>query len=174
MEPLNIQISDLTLDTVMGAGYDGALTLADLIVGAAVKRLTKDDEYGEVVGGLRKRVAQIRDEEIRARVLAEIEATMAAPVSLTNSYGEPVGKATTIRELIVAEATKFFTEKKSTDNYDRGPRLTGAERVIAELVKAELTKEMATAFAEEKAKVVAAVQAKAAEMLAEAVRAGLR
>lgn len=174
MEPLNISIEGLNLDTVIDGDYEGARTLADAIVSAAVAKLVKDKDYGEVHSGLRKRVAQIRDEEIRERVRLELDEVMLQPVTATNQWGEPVGQPTTLRALIVAEATKFFSVKLKSDSYDRRPELTGAQRVIAELVKAELTKELAAAFADEKAKVVKAVQGKAAELLAQAVKDGLR
>jgi len=176
MTPLNIAITDLSLETVIGAGYhDAPVTLADAIVTAAVQHLAKDGEYREIHSGLAKRVAIIRDEEIREVVKTEIASVMTEPVQQTNQWGEPTGKPpTTLRALIVGEAEKFFTEKKSNNDYGRGPSLTGAERVIAALVEAELVKAMAAIFAEEKAKVVAAVQGKAAELLADAVKAGLR
>ena len=176
MEPLNITITDLGLDTIIGVGYrDEPVTLVDAIVKEAVSQLTKEKGYDEVRDGVRKRVALIRDEEIRALVRPELEKAMVAPITQTNSWGEPiVGKPTTLREMILAEATKFFTEKKGEDSYGRGPKQTAAERVVAELVRTELVKEMTAAFAEEKNKVVAAVQAKAAEMIAKAVKDGLR
>lgn len=174
MEPLNIEIRDLTLDTVVGAEYDGALTLGDMIVERAARNLTKDSEYGEVASALRKRIGAIRDEEIRALVRAELAEAMQAPVTATNQWGEPTGQPTTLRALVVEAATKFFTEKRSRDTYGREPKMTDAERVIGELIKAELTKELAAVFAAEKAKVVSAVQAKAGELLAQAVKDGLR
>lgn len=170
MEPLNIQITDLSLETIVGAEYDGALTLADLIVNAAVTRLMKDGEYSEIQGGLRKRVGQIRDEEIRAFVKTELVGAMAAPIYRTNAYGERSGQETTLRELIVEHAKDFFTKK--TGDYNR-PQYTAAERVVTAAVEKELTKELAAAIADEKAKVVAAIRAKAADLIAQAVKEGV-
>lgn len=173
MEPLTIAITDLSLNTVIGVGFhDDPVTLADAIVNAAVSRLFKEDEYREMLNGLRKRVAQIRDEEIRALVKPELEAAMVAPIVATNQWGEPISSKTgTLRELIIAQASKFFGEKTG-DSY-RGPQLTAAERVVDEAVKKELTAELQAAVADEKAKVVAAVRAKAAELIATAVREGV-
>lgn len=175
MEPLNITITDLGLDTVIDGDYEhGGRTLADAIVDRAVTALTKDQEYREVHGGLAKRVSQIRDEEIRERVRVEIKKVMAQPIHATNQWGERTSGETTLLALIVAQAEKFFTEKRTKDSYDRSPAMTGAQRVIAEMVQASLTKELAAIFAEEKAKVVKAVQGKAAELIAQAVKDGLR
>jgi hypothetical protein len=174
MEPLNITITGLGLDTVVGAAYEGALTLADMIVAEAARNLAKDKDYQEVYGGLRNRVAMVRDDEIRARVKAEIDDAFGVPVVATNQWGEPTGKATTLRALILAEAEKFFTEKRGKDRYNNGPTMTGAERVVAALVAEELTKEMAAAFRVEKERVVAVVREKAAELIAAAVKEGLR
>lgn len=171
MEPLNITITDLSLDTVVGAEYDGSLTLADLIVNAAVARLTKDQAYVEVLGRrLRDRIAAIRDEEIRALVKAELEPVMTEPVTPTSQWGESVGKPTTLRALVLKAAEEFFTKRR--DEY-RQPRTTEAERIVAAEVGAALTKELKDAVAAEKAKVVAAVQAKAAELIATAVKEGV-
>lgn len=176
MEPLNITITDLSLDTVLGESERyGAMTLADAIVNAAVADITKDEAYREVYGGLRKRIGAIRDEEIRARVTVELDEAMRAPIVATNQWGEPVaGKGTTtVRELILAEAKQFFTEKTRTDSYSNTPALTGAQRVIAALVKEQLTKELTAVFAAEKEKVVAALRATAADLVADAVKKGL-
>lgn len=174
MEALNITIEGLALDTVIDAEHGDGRTLADAIVDRAVATLTRDQEYREVHGGLAKRVSLIRDEEIRERVRVEIDKVMAQPIHATNQWGERTGGETTLLALIVAEGEKFFTEKRKTDSYDRGPALTGAQRVVAELVQKHLVKELAALFAEEKARVIEAVRGKAADLIAQAVKDGLR
>lgn len=174
MEPLSITITDLTLNTVIDGDYEGSRTLGDAIVDRAVKKLTKDGEYSEVHDGLRKRVAKIRDEEIRNLVHVELAKAMAEPITLTNSYGEPTGTPTTLRALIISKATEFFTVKRRNDSYNRSSEMTNAQLVVAEMIKNELTKELASIFAEEKARIIKAIQANAAEVIADAVRKGLR
>lgn len=170
MEPLKIEIQDLGLDTVIGPHYpDGVQTLGEAIVAKAAANLTQDGEYGEVMQSLRRRIAKIRDDEIRDLVRAELAKAMAEPVTQTNSYGESIGQPTALRALIVDAATKFFSER---GDYGRGA--TQAQKLVAQEVQTALTKELREVMAEEKAKVVAVVQAKAAELLAEAVKQGLR
>lgn len=174
MKPLNIAITDLTLDTIIEGGYEGSQTLGNAIINRAVERMTKAGEYSEVSSGLRKRVAQIRDEEIRNLVNLELAKAMTEPVIRTNSYGEATGEPTTLRALIIEHAKDFFTKKVSSGNYGRGPETTSAQRVIADMIKETMTKELAAVFSEEKSRVVKAIQANAAEVIADAVRKGLR
>ena len=68
----------------------------------------------------------------------------------------------------MAEAKKLFTERA---DYGRGSTL--AQRIVAEAIGSAFTRELAAAIADEKAKVVAAVRAKAAELIADAVKQGV-
>lgn len=171
MEPLNITIADLSLDTVLGEDdRRGPITLADAIIESAVLRLTRDEEYRDIQGGLHKRVGQIRDEEIRTRVAAEVEAALTAPFRQTNTYGEAKGEPVTLRSLIVKSCEEFFTQDVSEYNK---PRQTKAQRFVHAAVEDAVKKELAAAIVEEKAKVVAAVRAKAADLIAQAVKEGI-
>jgi len=180
VEPLNISIEGLNLDTVIGGHYYGGdddsggspKVLLDAIVEAATTRLVKDTEGRDIYGGLRKRVNEIRDDEIRTRVAAEVEAAFAEPFQPTNAYGEAKGESITIRSLIAKAVNEWFT-KDTNNNYREGKRTAAGEFVKA-AVDAALKKELAEAIADEKAKVVKAVQGKAAELLAQAVKDGLR
>jgi len=173
MEPLNIAIENLTLDTVIGHTYDGdreatvSLTLADAIVEAAARRLVGDRDWPDVT----TRVRQIRDEEIRTRVAAEIEAALSGTFTATNQYGEAVGKQTTLREEI-ARVAQAAVKVDNRNSYSREG--TPFENVIRTEVNKALTAELTELVKHEKAKVVAAVQGKAGELIAQAVKDGLR
>lgn len=170
MEDLTIAIEGLNLETVIGTQYpDSPLTLADAIVVAAAKELLT----GADVLSVSTRIRQIRDEEIRAQVAAEIQVALAEPFHRTNYYGEGRDQPITLRTLIADEAKKFFTEQRRPHGRYDGPTSTAAQDVVAALVKDALTKELAAAVADEKAKVVAAVRAKAAELIATAVKEGV-
>lgn len=176
MEPLNITITDLSLDTVIGQHYGGEdggspMVLLDAIVEAATTRIIKDADGREIYGGLRKRVDAVRDVEIRKRVAAEVDAVFAQPFQATNSFGEARGEPITMRA-IIADAVKDWFTKDVQTNYREGKR-TAASEFVKAAVDAALKKELAAVILEEKAKVVAAVQAKAAELIAEAVKQGL-
>lgn len=173
MQPLNIAIDGLTLDTVVGAGpHDDPVTLLDAIVNAAVLRVAKEDEYRSVHRELSQRVAVIRDEVIREQVTPLVTDAMSAPIVKTNQWGDPTGEGTTtLRELILAQVNDFFTKLKS-DSYGRTSR-TAAAALVAEKVDAALKQELLAAVRAEKDKVVAAVQAKAAELIAESLRGAI-
>lgn len=173
---IKIDVSNVDLSSVIDAQYrqvgedeyaSSGVRLGDVVASRIADDLKRDDSYL----GLRKRVMGIRDEEIRALVRDQVTAALEAPLQQTNHYGEPTGQSTTLRELIMVEATKFFTEK--TGDYN-SPKFTAAERAIAAAVKDVLTKEITELVAEEKKKVVAAVRSKAGEIIADAVKQGLR
>jgi len=174
MEDLNIAIEGLNLDTVLVAdGRHEAVTLLDLIVAAGVDRLAKDEQYKAVSVELARRVGTIRDEEIRAQITPIVTQALAGEIRQTNQWGEPTGKgSTTLRELILARVNDWFT-KDINDSYGSKGRVTAAGRVVAEVVDKALKAELAAVLADEKTKVVRAVQAKAAELIATAVKEGL-
>jgi hypothetical protein len=173
---INVSVENVDLNSeIAGHIYDEESdsqrhrTLGDAVAYEIANDLKRDQFYGE----LKKRVNTIRDEEIRKLVSAEITAAMSADIPLTNGYGEQVGKTTTLRELIVAEGRKFFTEKRRANGRYDGPTSTAAQDVVAAMVKDALTKELATAVAEEKTRVVEAVRAKGAELIGDAIKQGL-
>lgn len=172
MEPLNITITDLSLNTVVGQSYDTdkeypvPVTLADAIVEAAARLLSQESDWVSV----KTQVRSIRTEVIRERVAAEVEAALSGPINTTNGWGEQVGPPTTLR----AEIAKMAAEALKVDHRNIHSReFTPAQKVIREQVDQAMTKELAEAVADEKAKVVAAVRAKAADLIAEAVRQGV-
>ena len=183
MTPLSITISDLTLDTVVGDHYvyndegEGShepFTLLDAIVSTAATQLVQHDRrQGGAAESLRSRVQSIRDEEIRTRVAAEIEAALANPINLTNHFGESIaGKTTTLREEIAkmaAEALRVNHNNAMSGRQDWTP----AQKVISEEVERAFAAELLKVVADEKAKVVAAVRAKAADLIAQAVKEGV-
>lgn len=176
---INVTVADIDgidLTTVVGerTRYDHDLeesvsqdvTLGDEVAKRITARLTKDDEYP----GLRKRFLDIRDEEIRKAIEPIVTEAISGEIHKTNTYGEPTGQTTTIRELIMAEAKAYVT--KSADSYNRGGE-TVLQKWVREQIATAFAKELATVMAEEKAKVVAAVRTKAADLIAEAVKQGI-
>lgn len=137
---ITITVDPITLDTVVAEVYGededgdtykaGEKTVAVLVAEQIADRLVKDARWP----GLRERVTQVRDEEIRSRVAPLIEAALSRPLRVTNSYGEATGKETTLSELISAEAQKQLT--KSGDAYDRNRGSIVSQLIAAEVKKA--------------------------------------
>lgn len=144
----------------------GRQTLADLIVHQALDKLAK----GEYWNSLAKRVQDIAAEEIRGHVAELLKDALNGDLRRTNSYGEQQGEPTTLRTLIAEEAKKALTQV--TDNY-RGPRETVIGKLVREEVERSLKAELGVVIQEEREKVVAAVRKQAAQLIAEAVTAGV-
>lgn len=158
---LVLKTPSLSLDTPVGGR-----TLADLVCRAALNKLAKGPEWDN----LNDRVRKITDEEIRAHVTELLKDALTGDLRRTNTYGEPHGEPTTLRTLISEEARRALTAL--TDNY-RGPRETVVGKLVREEVERALKTELVEAIADEKTKVVAAVRAKAGQLIAEAVTKGV-
>lgn len=137
---ITVTVDEVALTTVIAdiVEYDedgdanvvGTKTVADLVATRIVDRLIKDSDRWP---SLRERVTQIRDEEIRARIVPSIEAALTNPIRKTNSYGEAIGSETTLSELIATEAQKQLT---SVDPYNRSKGSIVSQLIAAEVKKA--------------------------------------
>ncbi|MEU8035691.1 hypothetical protein [Streptosporangium sp. NPDC049078] len=161
---LNLTTPDLNLDTKVSSNYSGTSTLAELICRQALDKLAKGPAWDD----LAKRVREITTEEIRAHVTALIKDAMTGDLRRTNTYGEPYGEPTTLRTLIAEEAKTALTRPS-----DRSSRTTVLQELVRNEVVAAMRAELSTAIADERAKVVAAVRTQAAQLIAEAVTAGV-
>jgi len=171
---IKVDVSNISLDSVIGTHYtqtdedtyrDEPETLADAVAAQIALALQADDEFKT----LRARVLDLRNEEIREQVKPIVAAAIAAPVQRTNSYGNPVGEPVPMTELIVKEVHDYLGKR---DSYARDSQ-TVVQKLIREQVDLALKNELKDAIADEKAKVVAAVRAKAADLIATAVREGV-
>jgi predicted nucleic-acid-binding protein len=174
---IKVDIAELTMDTIVGEtriygeGFDeyetAPQTLGEAVVEQVVRTLIPQETRGE----LARVVREIRAEVIRDALKPIVAEAIEQGIQRTNTFGEPTGKAITLRELIIAEVKKVMTEPTDRYNRDKGG-------FVAQLVRAEvqgaIAKEMAAAMANEKAKAVAAVRAKGAEIIAQVVTEGLR
>lgn len=179
---INVTVDGLDavdLNTVIGdeiAYYDAESgetehrprTLGDLVAEKLADKIYGGLDY-ERRHELTKQVHKTRIEAIQSKVTPIIEKALAGPIRLTNSYGEPTGAETTLNALIVEEAKKTIAGGRG--DYGRGDTL--AQRVVKDAVGAAFIGELGKAVADEKAKVVAAVRAKAADLIAEAVKQGV-
>lgn len=169
---INVTVDGVDLNSELDYGYDDEGGRVAKTLGAEVARriandLMRSDEYS----GLRREVAVLREEEIRAQLKPFVTSALEKGVQKTNGFGEPTGEPTTLRELILAEFNKYLTSK--VDSSYRSNGQTVVQKFVTDAVEQVVKKELAAAIAEEKAKVVAAVRAKAAELIAQAVKEGV-
>lgn len=171
---ITVNVENVDLTSIVGERYvldeDGDRAVEDKTLGQAIaeqvtRNLMKTDDWG----GAKEMVRRIREEEIRAAVQAEIAAALTTPVQQTNTWGEATGPATTLRQKIHDMAQSALTRKG--DAYGSGKGVV--ETVVYEQVNQALKKELSAAVKEEKEKVVAAVRAKAADLIATAVKEGV-
>lgn len=176
---ISVKVGDIDLDTILADFYDpdedraGQQTLGTLVAGKIAKAVTADDRWKT----FRSEVADIRTAEVRAAISAQVDEALTAPIQPTDNYGEPRGPVTTMREMVAAEVTRFLTHPEPTGSGYNAPKRTALQVAVGEAVRDVLGREFDTeiraAIKEEKEKVVAAVRAKGAELLAEAVKQGV-
>jgi hypothetical protein len=174
---VDVTVEDLDLTSKIGTrqvwdgdeGHEEPITLADAVVAKLVAQAAEQPDYRT----LKKRVAEIRDEEIRAAIAPAIAKAWEAPIVKTNQWGEPTGQPTTLRDLVVDEAKKVLSGW--TDRSGSWPRESAplAQLLVHKMVETELRKELSEVIKEEREKVVAAVRAQAADLIAEAVAKGV-
>lgn len=161
---ITINVADVDINSLIPDldGNGGETPLADLVVAELVDRAVKTREYNQRIG---ERVQAIRDEEIRAQIAPVIAAELAKPLRLTNSYGEPTGKETTLREMCVEAALKVVKEPADRHSSNRASLL---EVEVQKQVRAALVGEIAQAVAEIKASLVKTLTGDVSSMIAKA------
>lgn len=181
--PVKIEI-DLDLDQylVRFHGYDEdgeervePQTLEDIVLEQATRHVVAKIGQEKLYQSHRERIMAIRDEVIREKITSVIEDALAGPLVKTNSYGEPTGQSTTLREVIMQEVGKALTVA-SRDNGFGNPPKTVVQEFIAKQVRAEVDKELRAALDAAKAEVVGAVRGQAAAVITQTITnlAGVR
>lgn len=174
---IKVSVDNVDLSSVIGESgrYDedgdyvgaGPKTLGEAVAAQIAADLKRNDQYP----GLKQKVMDVRNEEIREQIRPIVAAAIEGNVQKTNEWGQPVGQATTLHALIVKEVNDYL-KRKVSDGY-RSSNQTVIEKFVQDAVDKVVKTELAEAIAEEKTKVVAAVRAKAADLIAEAVKQGI-
>jgi len=179
---VEIHVQNLDLTSVLHSGsaaYDSEgdyigtrdVTVGDLVVEKLVTQLTRSDQYPS----LTQRIREVREEEIRDQIRPTVERVIAEPVQRTNGYGQPTGNPVTLTELILAEAKAMLTAVDTSYGSRSGDkRETVIQRLVRETVDKAIRAELAEVIAAEKAKVVTVVRARAAELIAESIKAAIK
>lgn len=171
---IEIKIDQLDVDSIIAKSYErdeegeivgeAGIRLGDAIVAKLVAEVKQGSGWHD---GVRSRVKQIRDEEIRVACRDVIADAMSQPLAATNSFGERTGAPTTLREMIFKEAQKALGT--TGNRYDQDKSLI--EKVIKTEVEAALKKELQPILDGAKVRVREAANAHAAAIISSAVQA---
>jgi len=169
---IDVTVSEVDLASEVGTRYDNdgdqvPMTLADKVAARIAADLRKDQSYGD----LRREVLQLRTEEVRRQLEPIVAEAISGELVQTNQFGDPMGKPTTLRELILKEVGAYL--KRQHESGYRSTGQTVVQKFVQDAVDTVIKKELAEAIVEEKAKVVAAVRAAAADLIADAVKQGV-
>lgn len=174
--PVSAPVVTITLDTAVGTLYEdgepvGAVGIGDLIVNNATDRLVT-----ELLADLREEVRRFviarADEQVTELVREMVASVLAEPFRITDRYGG-AGQPTTIRERIAEQvAAEMKPSRRDGYHHDRDRSVITA--VIEDEVKKALTTELSGVVKEARDKVVTSVRNNAAEIIAQAVKDGLR
>lgn len=175
-EPIKVEVT-LDIDRHLarfssrGDEFDAhPITLEDLVVEGAVRALVHESTLGTapLSDSLKRRVKEIRDEEIRDALLPMIQEALTGPLEITNTFGEGRGGTTTLREEILKTSKELFAVKSVREDLRR-ENATPVQKIIREEISRALDKELKEALAEAKAEVISAVREKGAEVLARTI-----
>lgn len=169
---VSMSATGVDLTTPVGRTFDEYdegyrdMTLGEAVAERISREIMKDDAYPT----LRQKCLEIRDEVIREQLAPIVEAAITGLTQRTNQWGEPAGAPTSLRDVIVAEVKAYL--QRPAEQYNR-ERVTLVEKFVRDAVDKAIKKELAAVILDEKTKVVAAVRAKAADIIAQAVREGI-
>lgn len=110
------------------AEYDGdpvdlRTAMRNAVVAAAADKLVATFDRDDL-HELRAEVRELRNDLVRQRLAAEVDAAMSQPVQRTSRWDENEGDAVTIRELIRLELEAFLNGTRTSrrrDSYDKTP-----------------------------------------------------
>lgn len=166
---ITVSVDEVTLESVVREVYgdDGPepRTIGTEVAQLLANHVIRDRD---VWPPFRDAVTHIRDEEIRKAVAPLIAEALTTPKQQTNSWGESTGPATTLSEVIVAEARTQLGQKTG-DSYSSDRRT-----IVQKLVADEVTKAFGKVIAEEVAKARELVAGEIGQRVAAAVQEGLR
>lgn len=173
---LQVDVKDLDLDEAIGGYYDedGDLVGAKTVGSAVIAKLVEQAAKGDYYSTLKTRIEQIRDEAIRAAIEPVIAEALSKPLVKTNSWGEPQGKETTLRELIMEQVRKTLgISTEGTYRNGSYERSTTLEKLVRGQVATAINDEIAEAVKAAKEAVPDALGATIGETVATVVRDAL-
>lgn len=143
----------------------GGRTVAEAIVAQAADQLVR-----KLFDAVRENVLDEFRDQIAKQVAHEVAVVITNPVQLTNQWGEPTGKTTSVREHIAEEVANQLQSRVNGSYREKSV----LQKLIETQVVDALTADLRGVIKEARDKVVGKVHSHAAELLARAVKEGLR
>lgn len=135
---IEVTVAEITLQTVIGSIYDDEGPSRPLTVGDRVAEILAEKfAHGDDWSSLRHRIANVTDEEIRARVTPLIEETLNKGFPKPGAYGAPTKVTTNLAEIIQEHVTKFLTNPVG-GGY--GSTETALQKMVREAVSQQFAK----------------------------------
>lgn len=150
------------------------ITLIEAIVRDAGNQLFKAVTHDEQYPTLRKRVLEIRDEEIRERIREQIEEAWHKTLQPTDEFGHPTGEPTTLERLIREKADKSLQVRGKDRRGSFSHERSVMEDVLASEVERTVRKELEGELKQAKEQVMQAVRDEGADLLRKAVEQSVR
>lgn len=155
----------LTLDTPVGYDYDdGPISLGDKVIERLVRTLTDKFE-----AQAQKQLHEALKSSIETKATELVEAAVNAPIRKTNTWGEPVGEPTSLRDMIDQKVKEFLGSRIDSGYTGSHPR-TFIQNMVGKQVEASMQKEFAAAIQQGKEELLKAVKGHAAEVISESLR----
>lgn len=160
-------------DVTVSVKFDHDEVLGAVAEKAAVqfaRGLSADDVLSEAKAEARRAIVRVRADVIRELVTPIIAEAINGPVFKTNTYGEPMGGETTVRDLIAEEVKVALRSPSGATRSDARPTILG--EIIRLEVDRALRDELSAAVKEAKAEVIKAVRDQASAELAKRIASG--
>lgn len=121
-----------------------------------------------------RRVREVQDEEIRAQVRPLVAEALVKPIQKTGSFGDPIGEPMMLRDHIIAEAQKLWTQTVQGGTGRARTSETVLQTMVREEVEKAFANELRQVIAEARGDVLEAVKATGAEVLTETLERAAR
>lgn len=141
-----------------------AEVIAEMAAGRMLLSLTNEERTG-----LRHRVMEISDAEIRMQVQPLVAEALARSMRKTNRWGEPTGEPITLAEAIMDEAQTQLTRTTHDDSFSGQRKRTLVQEIVAKEVERTIRHELAQEMSAAREQVAAAIREEGAKVLTETI-----
>lgn len=156
-----------------GEPYEAAPPSLEAAIFEAVVQAIADrviaDAPKDFYPNMRSEAKKHLDRKLGEQAAEMTQAALAEVVTETDSFGQPKGQPRTFREYLTERIEGWLSSPATGDRASYGKRQTNAEAVIASALDHAFTRELKAAVEKGKQQSLAVVQARSAELMAQAI-----